>query len=202
MSDFLIVHGWENRRPEGHWQHWLAGQLTDRGATVLYPQFPEPDEPVLADWLALLREQLDGLDRGRERVLVCHSLAVLLWWQAASSSGELSLGELQPDRVLLVAPPAADVLRRYPAVTAFAPPGIEAAGPDPDLLRRVRLVASDDDPYFPGGAGPFYADGFGVDVDVVPGGAHLDLPAGYGSWPSVLDWCLDPSVRIRGRGTS
>ena len=24
---FLIVHGWENRRPEGHWQRWLAGAL-------------------------------------------------------------------------------------------------------------------------------------------------------------------------------
>jgi hypothetical protein len=30
-------------------------------------------------------------------------------------------------------------------------------------------------------------------------GAQLDLPAGYGACPSVLDWCADPSVRITGR---
>jgi predicted alpha/beta hydrolase family esterase len=190
---FLIAHGWENRRPEGHWQRWLAGQLTDRGATVRYPQFPEPDEPVLADWTTLLRQELGRLD-GDERVLVCHSLAVPLWWQVAPS-----LGELQPDRVLLVAPPAPDVLRKYPAVEAFVPSGIETTGPEPEVLRRVRLVAGDDDPYFPGGAAPFYAERFGVDVDVIPGGGHLDLPAGYGSWPSVLDWCTDPSARITGR---
>ena len=143
-ADFLIVHGWENRRPDGHWQRWLAGELADRGHAVRYPQFPEPDEPVLADWLGLLRDELAGLDRGRERVLVCHSLAVLLWWQAAPS-----LGELQPDRVLLVAPPSADVLRSYPAVAAFAPPGIETTPLDDELTRRVRFVAADDDPYSP-----------------------------------------------------
>jgi predicted alpha/beta hydrolase family esterase len=194
VADFLILHGWENRRPEGHWQRWLAGELEARGARVQYPQFPEPDEPVLDDWLALLRDQLGGLDRGRERVLVCHSLAVLLWWQAAPS-----LGDLQPDRILLVAPPSADVLRQYPAVAAFVPAGIETTALDEDLGSRVRLVAADDDPYFPGGAAPFYAQRYGLDVDVIPGGGHLDLPAGYGSWPSALDWCADPAVRISSR---
>ena len=193
----LIVHGWQNRRPEGHWQHWLARRLRDAGAEVRYPQFPEPDAPVLGDWLALLRSELAALGDGAggsERVLVCHSLAVLLWWQAAPS-----LGALQPDRVLLVAPPSADVLRGFPEVAAFAPPGIEATPLPADLVPRTRLVAADDDPYFPGGAASLYADRFGLDADVVPGGRHLDLPAGYGSWPSVLAWCTDPTVRITAR---
>ncbi|MGY1753997.1 RBBP9/YdeN family alpha/beta hydrolase [Blastococcus sp. SYSU D01042] len=190
---YLIVHGWENRRPEGHWQRWLAGRLADDGHEVRYPQFPEPDTPVLADWLARLRSELAALG-GDERVLVCHSLAVLLWWQASPA-----LGALQADRVLLVAPPSAEVLRGHPEVAAFAPPGIETASLPEDLRARVRLVASDDDPYFPGGAAGLYAGRFGLDADVVPGGRHLDLPAGYGSWPSVLAWCTDPSVRITAR---
>ena len=191
----LIVHGWENRRPVGHWQRWLAGQLTAGGHEVRYPQFPDPDFPVLDDWLSLLRVELAALDDdGDERVLVCHSLAVLLWWQAAPS-----LGALQPDRVLLVAPPSADVLRGFPEVAAFAPPGIETKPLPADLVARTRLVAADDDPYFPGGAASLYADRFGLDADVVPGGRHLDLPAGYGSWPAVLAWCTDPSVRITAR---
>ena len=193
----LIVHGWQNRRPEGHWQHWLAGRLREDGADVRYPQFPEPDEPVLGAWLDLLHSELAALGDGgggSERVLVCHSLAVLLWWQAAPS-----LGALQPDRVLLVAPPSADVLRGFPEVAAFAPPGIESTPLPADVAARTRLVAADDDPYFPGGAASLYADRFGLDADVVPGGRHLDLPAGYGSWPSVLAWCTDPSVRIAAR---
>jgi predicted alpha/beta hydrolase family esterase len=189
----LIVHGWENRRPEGHWQRWLAERLADEGHEVRYPQFPEPDVPVLEDWLALLRSELAALG-GDERVLVCHSLAALLWWQAAPA-----LGDLQPGRVLLVAPPSADVLRGHPEVAAFAPVGIGTTPLPADLRARVRLVASDDDPYFPGGAASLYADALGVDADVIPGGRHLDLPAGYGSWPSVLAWCTDPAVRITGR---
>lgn len=191
---FLIVHGWENRRPEGHWQHRLAGRLADDGHEVRYPQFPEPDVPVLDDWLDLLRSELGALRSDGERVLVCHSLAVLLWWQAAPS-----LGALQPDRVLLVAPPSADVLRAHPEVAAFAPAGIETTPLPAGLRSRVRLVAGDDDPYFPGGAAAFYADRFGLDTDVIPGGRHLDLPAGYGSWPSVEAWCIDASVRIEAR---
>ncbi len=137
----LIVHGWQNHRPAGHWQRELAERLTADGHRVRYPQFPEPDVPVPEDWLALLRSEL----------------------------------------------------------AAFAPPGIETTPLPDDLRARVRLVASDDDPYFPGGAAALYADRFGLEADVVPGGQHLDLPAGYGSWPSVHAWCTDASVRITGR---
>ena len=24
-EQYLILHGWENHRPEGHWQRWLDG---------------------------------------------------------------------------------------------------------------------------------------------------------------------------------
>ncbi|MGY1811281.1 RBBP9/YdeN family alpha/beta hydrolase [Blastococcus sp. SYSU D00820] len=194
MTSFLLVHGWQNRRPPGHWQHWLAGELSAAGHEVSYPQFPTPDEPARAEWTALLRSSLSGLGRsGSERVLICHSLAVPLWWGAAAE-----LGELQADRVLLVAPPSPEVLREHREVAAFAD-GFAAPGPDADVRRRVRLVASDDDPYWPGGALPGFADPCGLDADLVAGGAHLDLPAGYGSWPSVLAWCTDPVVRITGR---
>ncbi|NHC45315.1 RBBP9/YdeN family alpha/beta hydrolase [Motilibacter aurantiacus] len=193
-KSFLLVHGWQNRRPPGHWQHWLADRLRAAGHQVAYPQLPEPDEPVPADWARELRRGLAAL-AGRERVLVCHSLAVVLWWREAST-----LGELQADRVLLVAPPAAEVLRTHAAVAAFAPAGVEEEPLPEDVRRRARLVASDDDPYFPGGAQRVYVERFGLDADLLTGAGHLDLDAGYGEWPGVLQWCLDPAVRITGRG--
>jgi uncharacterized protein len=187
-SAFLVVHGWENRRPEGHWQRWLAGRLAEDGHAVRYPQFPAPDEPRLEEWRSLLRSELGALD-GEERVLVCHSLAVLLWWTT-------ELDDVRPDRVLLVAPPSPAVMRTFPEITAFAPD--DGAGPV-NGTRAVRLVGTDDDEYCPGGHAAVYGEPFGIDVDVIPGGRHLDLPAGYGSWPSVLAWCTDPAVRITGR---
>ncbi|WP_369230328.1 RBBP9/YdeN family alpha/beta hydrolase [Streptomyces sp. R21] len=193
---FLILHGWQNHRPDGHWQRALADELAARGHRVTYPQLPDPDDPDLDVWLAVLHAFL-GADwnsqgPGHERVVVCHSLAVPLWLHAAAR------GTVRADRVLLVAPPSADVLAGYEEVSAFARPDVTAAEVKA-AAGVTRLVAADDDPYCPGGAAHHYGLPLGLDTDVVPGGRHLDLDAGYGSWPSVLDWCLDPAVRITGR---
>jgi predicted alpha/beta hydrolase family esterase len=188
---FLILHGWQNRRPEGHWQRLLAGELTAGGHRVVYPQLPDPDRPDLETWLGRLHALLDAERDAPERelVVVCHSLAVLLWLHAVARGG------VRADRVLLVAPPGDAVIAGYEEVAGFAAPDVtgarlHAAAP------VIRLVAGDDDPYCPGGAAGEYGVPLGLDTDVVPGGAHLDLTAGYGSWPSVLAWCLDPAVRV------
>ena len=191
-KSFLLLHGWENRRPVAHWQHWLAGELAGAGAQVLYPQLPEPDEPVLDEWLLDLRRYTAAM-RGDETVVVAHSLAVLLWWTAALSDQPVAV-----DRVLLVAPPSPAFLRER-AVAGFVPVDMEVRPVDPAVLDTVRMVAGDDDPYCPGGARALYADRYGIDTDVVPGGGHLNVDSGYGPWPSVLQWCHDPTTRIRAR---
>jgi hypothetical protein len=28
----------------------------------------------------------------------------------------------------------------------------------------------------------------------IPRGGHLSTPEGYGPWPQMLSWCLDPST--------
>jgi predicted alpha/beta hydrolase family esterase len=190
---FLVLHGWQNHRPAGHWQWQLTEALRASGEHVLYPQFPTADEPSLSTWTELLRAELAQLGRG-ERIVVAHSLAVPLWLSVA---GSLAPDE-RVDRVLLVAPPAPEVLAGYPEVAEFA-----RVPQDPAALTTAaattRLAAADDDPYCPGGAARVFA-GLGLDVDVLPGAAHLDLDAGYGRWPSVEAWCRDPATRLTPRG--
>jgi hypothetical protein len=189
---FLVLHGWQNRRPAGHWQWQLTETLRTGGETVLYPQFPSPDEPSLAAWRELLRAELAQLGSG-ERVVVAHSLGVWLWLSVA---GTLSPAE-RVDRVLLVAPPSAEVLAGYPEVAEFASVAQDAAA----LARAAgstRLTAADDDPYCPGGAATVFT-GLGLDTDVLPGAAHLDLDSGYGRWPAVEAWCRDPATRLTPR---
>jgi predicted alpha/beta hydrolase family esterase len=187
VRSFLILHGWQNHRPAGHWQHWLAAELTALGHAVTYPQLPDPDHPELEVWLDRLHAHLDAQEHSP--VVVCHSLAVVLWLHAVAG------GRVRADRVLLVAPPSAEVLAGYEAVAGFGGPAATAA-----QLRTAapltRLVAADDDPHCPGGAAKEYGVPLALDTDIVPGGAHLDLPAGYGPWPSLLAWCLNPTTRI------
>jgi hypothetical protein len=61
MRSFLLLHGLGNRRRLGHWQRWLAEQLRARGERVCYPQFPEPDQPVLTRWLHILAAEYSAL---------------------------------------------------------------------------------------------------------------------------------------------
>ncbi|OLZ69783.1 hydrolase [Streptomyces sp. IMTB 2501] len=190
---YLVLHGWQNRRPEGHWQHWLTTRLTELGHRVSYPQLSDPDTPELEVWLAeLVRhlEELNGSGPG-ERVVIAHSLSAVLWLHAAYRG----LKQLRyADRVLLVAPPSGSFLAGRPQVSPFAPPALDVALPAP-----THLVASDDDPYCPEGADRLYADPLGIPVDILPSAAHLDLDAGYGSWPAVLDWCLHATTPLTAR---
>ena len=135
---FLLLHGWQNRRPPGHWHHWLAAELSAAGHHVTYPQLPEPDEPVLADWLTELRTHITAMPAD-DRTVVCHSLGCLLWLHAAAA-GEVPLPVA---RVLLVAPPGPDVVAGIPEIAGFLPPPMPAgrldAGESPEECAQREL---------------------------------------------------------------
>lgn len=183
---FLILHGVENRRPEGHWQHELAMGLRERGEQVFYPQLPDTDQPSLAAWTEAIRAEL-ALMRG-EKVVVCHSLASAAWMRFAATD------PAPADRVLLVSPPGPAAFE-WDVIAEFTTVGLDLAslqlanGP-------TRLACSDADPYCVEGAAEHYGRPLGCEVDVIPGAGHIALDEGYGPWPAALNWCLDPAVRL------
>ena len=177
----LVLHGWQNRRPEGHWQSWLIERLRSRGEQVLYPQLPRPDEPQLDEWRELLAAELAQLGHG-ERVVICHSLSCLLWAHAAPHLGRLA----RVDRLLWVAPPGPSAF--VEAVATFAPRDLDVEAIAATASTR-RLVCGDDDPYCPEGAERVYRP-LGFSVTVLAGAGHLDPDAGFGPWPAVERWAL------------
>lgn len=191
---FLLLHGYQHHEPEGHWLRWLTQELTEHGYQANYPRLPNADFPVVGDWLDVLRRQLDDLENGNVTV-ICHSLGSLLWLHAAASTPSLPM----VDRVLLVAPPSPSVVLADPGMSAFAPPPVTAAQLRSTSSHPVRMVAADNDPYCPEGADSLFATPLETKLDLLPGQAHFDLDAGYGSWPSILRWCLDPTADVSAR---
>ena len=189
-EEILILHGWQNRRPDGHWQRWLAAELASRGSTVHYPQLPEPDAPVLDDWIDAVDSQLRDTDAASLTV-VAHSLGCLLWLAYVARRAEQGRLDAVARRVVLVAPAAPEVLRGIPEIAAFAPfgerSGASAAHVGAALERGV-VVASTDDPFCPAGADVVYAGPFDLDYVAVEGGGHLTVDDGYGPFPLVLEF--------------
>ena len=100
-SGYLILHGIGHDRPPEHWQFQLAAELVRHGHEVRYPGLPDSHAPALERWLQALRAEVAAL-RCESRVVVCHSLACLLWFHAANRGLD---GVGLVDRVLLESPP-------------------------------------------------------------------------------------------------
>jgi predicted alpha/beta hydrolase family esterase len=186
---FLILHGVENHRPAEHWQYRLALQLRAHGEQVFYPQLPDVDRPTLSRWIHAVQAEL-AMTRG-ERIVVCHSLSCALWLHLTAAVG----GRPPADRVLLVCPPGPSAFS-WDAIAGFDPAALQL----PSLKLSVatpRLVCSDDDPYCVEPAAEVYGEPLGCEVDLLPGAGHISLVEGYGHWPAVFEWCLDPATRLR-----
>jgi hypothetical protein len=188
LGNFLILHGWQNHQPEGHWQRWLAETLADRGHTVGYPQLPDPDKPVLADWVSSIEANLAAMPTAG-RTVICHSLSCIAWLHLA---GQESI-HLPVDRVIFVAPPSVDFLIGESVLASFLPI------PEPRRAKSAsvaapRLVCSDNDPYC--GASHHNAYEGAFEIERLEGEGHFDMISGYGDWPGIRSWCEDPTAPI------
>jgi predicted alpha/beta hydrolase family esterase len=187
----VLLHGIDGSGP-GHWQRWLADELTDAGREVRFPDLPDASAPELDPWLDAIDASLSGLnDDGFD--VVAHSLGAIAWlhhavrWSSAREAVAASAeaGPL-PARVALVAPPSPDRLKSVA-------PGFEPVPMDIDAVRRAAdgtvLVGGDNDPHCPDGIARVYGVPLKMAATVIPGGGHLNTASGYGPWPAVLDWC-------------
>jgi hypothetical protein len=182
-TSFLILHGIENHRPPEHWQFLLAARLVERGHEVRYPALPEPDAPELEQWLSTLQGELAALS-GRQRVVVCHSLACLLWFRAA----ERAVGS-PVDRLLLVSPPASECVPDGGA--SFRLDAFDADAVRASVSGEMAIACSDADPYNPAGAESLYGDALGITATIVEGAGHITPDTGFGPWSFAAEWCLD-----------
>ena len=169
----LVLHGLYGNEPE-HWQTWLAGRAAADGLQVSYPDLPDADAPTAGGWLAAV---LPLLGRSEDLLVAAHSLGCHLWAHLSAREGRRLA-----QRVVLVAPPGAAEVRDE--IPSFVPADWDGA-----LLRRActdtAVVLGESDDWL-GDPEPVLATG--LPVRVVPGGAHLSVPAGFGPWPAMLSW--------------
>ena len=185
MAKVLILHGWTNRRQQGHWQRHLATALRQQGHVVVYPQFPNTDAPKLDEWQELLAAELDILAEveGGETIVIGHSLGCINWIQGAATG----LIARPVDRLLLVAPADPRMLGEIE--------GLKVSLTDPEVssalhtsTASITILASDKDKWTPRGIQATFGEPLGVEAVIMPGAGHLSLDDGFGHWQGVIDW--------------
>jgi predicted alpha/beta hydrolase family esterase len=186
VAKVLLLHGWTNKRPEGHWMRLTAAALRNQGHQVWYPQFPNPDTPNPADWQDLLRQEANMMDEveGGEKIVIAHSLGTINWIYGALTD----LFNKPFDRALLVAIPDPAMTSETSGIEGdpmnFDNPALASALNS--WSKSVTAVASDKDRWQPNGIG-FYQS-LEIETVEVKGAGHFSLDDGWGKWSGLENW--------------
>ena len=186
MKKILFLHGWTNKRPEGHWARLTAAGLRNNGHHVWYPQFPSPDTPNQKEWQELLAQESNMMDEveGGEKIAIAHSLGTINWLLGASSD----LFNRPFDRVLLAAIPDPAVLQQSEGIEGealdFGLPGL--AEKAKQWGTSISAIASDKDKWQPNGI-DFY-EPLNLETVIFPGAGHFSMDDGWGKWQGLENW--------------
>ncbi|MFH1508776.1 MAG: alpha/beta hydrolase [bacterium] len=178
-TTFLILHGYQGSGTK-HWQTWLASELEKAGKQVLYPALPSKDQPSKNAWLQKLTETIKDID-SESLVVLAHSIGCSLWLHYANKN----ITKV-PKMVYLVSPTTPDD-RGIEEISSFFPlPKINLFPQREHYL----MVASDNDPYMDIKEFKNLELSLSIPFLFIPDAGHINVDAGYGEWPWILEECL------------
>lgn len=177
-KQFVIIHGLGGSGPE-HWQSWLASELRSQGEKVYYPELPTPSTPKCDEWIAALEKEISSFDPSDELIVLLHSLSPVCW---------VHFEKLHPKviakKVYMVAP-----VVTYPnveEVESFFP--VPEFQPHPET--EYTVIGSENDPWIPLKDMKDFAETYDFPFIYLEGQGHINVAAGYGEWPWILEECV------------
>lgn len=185
MKKVIILHGTEGS-PDGNWFRWLEAELRTRQYEVWLPQLPDSEQPSLHDWLKFIQAkapfELDG-----DTTIIGHSSGAVL--------------------ALLLAQQSATKLKSVICVSVFTNQCGESAAISwgansrlfdvqfdwsrikENVLDKIVLIHSDDDPYVPLTQAEYIASQVGAELIVITGQGHFNLEKSneYYAFPALTE---------------
>jgi predicted alpha/beta hydrolase family esterase len=172
MKRVLILHGWGGS-DFPHWQSWLASEIAKDYGCVSFLRFSNNDFPNKNEWLVELAKELKSF---KPDIVICHSLANILWFHLC---GELKIAGVK--KLFLVAPPSLKC--NIEELKSFFPCEIPANL----YAKETLLVASTNDPYMSLDEATLLAQSLGVEMLILQNAGHINTDGGYGEWPWMLE---------------
>lgn len=173
MKKVLILHGWGGS-DFPHWQSWLAGELARDYGNVCFPLLGNPHFPNKSKQMRQIKSILSEY---KPNIVICHSLASVLWLHLCN---ELQIDPV--DELLLVAPPSntcgIEMIRKFFPYTA----------PSSLFAKNALLVTSSNDPYMQEEEARALQKELGIDMMILENAGHINDQSGFGEWHWVLNW--------------
>jgi len=173
----LILHGWGGS-DFPHWQNWLAGELAKDYGKVSFLRFSNFDFPKLDVWREELKAELNNF---KPEIVVCHSLANILWFHLCNNENIFVI-----EKLFLVAPPSMrcdieELKEFFPIKT-----------PQTLCAKESILITSTDDPYLTQEEANELQNSLDIPMKVLEKAGHINADSGFGEW----DWILQKIKKI------
>jgi predicted alpha/beta hydrolase family esterase len=168
----LILHGWGGS-DYPHWQSYIAGELAKDYGHVSFFKFSDMDFPKFDIWQKELEEHLIEF---KPDIVVCHSLANILWFHLCNNH------KINSDikKLYLVAPPSlkCDIKE----LQSFYPINI----PTNLFAKKALLISSTNDPYMTLDEANELQKSLKIQLKIIENGGHINTDSGYGKWEWML----------------
>ena len=182
MANIFIFHG-TGGFPEENWFPWMKRELEKHSHKVIVPQFPTPENQTPENWLEVLSQYKDKIDK--DTLMIGHSLGGLFLVKVLEQ---------------LKKPIKAAV---FVATPIGIPPVVNWAGDAPFLTesfewKKIKQNAgifivyhSDNDPYVGLENGMQLAKNLGAELTFVSNAGHFNTKAGYLKFEKLRDKVLE-----------
>ncbi len=187
MKKVYLIHGWSGS-PNEPMHQWLISELEKAGFDVEAPEMPNPDEPIIADWVNKLNEVV-GPSPDRDVIFIGHSIGcqtILRYLEQLKSFGPVG-------GVILIAPWFYLSDLETEEEKRIGKPWLESQIEPTKVWKQVpkgKLVAifSDDDPVVPMDINKEkFENGFGAKIIIEKNKGHFTAEDGVSELPSVIE---------------
>ena len=147
----FIIHGYQSN-PNEAWLPWLKAQLEKAGFAVALPAMPQPERPVISEWIGFIADLVGEPDNGT--VMIGHSIgcqAILRYLETVGMVGKAVAKTVLVAGFFPIGMSPAEAERETGGDAALMPWFI--SGLDPVKVKRAAgrcsVILSDNDPYLP-----------------------------------------------------
>lgn len=167
----MLLHGWGGS-DFPHWQSWLAGEIAKNYGCVNFLKFSDFDTPEFSTWKD---ELLFALKDFQPEIVICHSLANILWFHLANRNILPTVKHLY-----LVAPPSLNC--EIEDIKEFFP----VAVPKNIYAKTTTFIYSNNDPYMNEKEAKILEKELNVRTVKLENAGHINSESNFGKWEWIL----------------